>query len=179
MLFLEKSAGVICFASNFRGAQSHVWKAGSVDKSEGGVGRRREEGREEENTSLCPIHFSLMDYFVVVVWSFMQWEGRHQPSSCQIILTLEFRGTHINEVLLKLHSVKDHISWYLKRQWSFSSPRTSCEMTGVCQGLLENIGVWALFPGSHLILCFCLSLQHIGAPVQRLCGDNNDAFWSV
>lgn len=58
--------------SNFRGAQSHVWKAGSVDKSEGGVGRRREEGREEENTSLCPIHFSLMDYFFVVVWSFMQ-----------------------------------------------------------------------------------------------------------
>lgn len=27
---------------------------------------------------------------------------------------------------------------------------------------------------SHLT-CFCLSLKYFGAPVQRLCGDNNDA----
>lgn len=42
--------------SNFKGTQSHICKAVRADKCEGAV-ERREEGREGENKSICPVHY--------------------------------------------------------------------------------------------------------------------------
>lgn len=100
--------------SNCKGTQSHICKAVRADKCEGAV-ERREGVREGENKSVVPYTITLNTLFG---GSFMQWEGRHQPSLCQIIIKLEFRGTHINEVFLNLYSVRDHISLYPKRQTS-------------------------------------------------------------